>query len=80
MHHKSIENLLQMLLFWVLMPFDSYAYSYKKTAAQVYGSFFCLQHHCACARQASMAVKMASLVMVELVMASTPAVEPVCVS
>ena len=46
------------------------------------GSFcFCsLQHHCACARQASMAVKMASLVMVEPVMASTPAVEPVCVS
>ena len=43
-------------------------------------AFVGLQHHCACARQASMAVKMASLVMVEPVMASTPAVEPVCVS
>ena len=54
----------------------------QKTAAQLCGSFcfYSLQHHCACARQASMAVKMASLVMVEPVMASTPAVEPVCVS
>ena len=32
------ENLLHMLLFWVLIPFDSYAYSYKNRGCRLCNS------------------------------------------
>ena len=39
-HHKSIENLLHMLLFWVLILLDSYACSYKNRGCRMRNSPF----------------------------------------